>query len=242
MSKRSAKPVKPLKPGRLHRLSRGRSVEVFEGPPVGDGVVVADFASVMAALDRFDPDMPWKKARDQVLPIMPRVRPMPGPELDLVRAMLPPGILVGFGIDLGPAITFITMELLGRWRVDPSGVATAALANLDAIARRCGPDDVLDDHIADTPVSIVQTGRGIAASLLLVPGRLEPVLGRAPRFLLAPMRDILIALPANVDREFAAWLATEWEALDPNHLHLGGFRYEAGRVTPEPIEQALARA
>ena len=242
MSKRRAKPVKPLGRGRLHRLSGGRSVEVFEGPPVGDGVVVADFASVMAALDGFDPDMPWKKARDQVLPIMPRVRPMPGPELELVRAMLPPGILVGFGIDLGPAITFITTELLARWRVDPSGVATAALANLEALARRCGPDDVLDDHIADTPVSIVQTGHGIAASLLLVPGRMEPVLGRAPRFLLAPMRDILIALPPNVDREFAAWLATEWEALDPNHLHLGGFRYEAGRVTPEPIEEALARA
>lgn len=242
MSKRRAKPVKPLGRGRLRRLAGGQRVEVFEGPPVGDGMVVADFASVIAALDGFDPEMPWKKARDQVLPIMPRVRPMPGPELELVRAMLPPGILVGFGIDLGPAITFITTELLGRWRVDPTGVASAALANLDALARRCGRDDVLDDHIADTPVSIVQTGRGIAASLLLLPARLEPVLGGAPRFLLAPMRDILIALPPNVDREFAAWLATEWEALDPNHLHLGGFRYEAGRVTPEPIEEALAHA
>jgi hypothetical protein len=242
MSKRGAKPAKPLGRGRVHRLSGGRRVEVFEGPPVGEGVVVADFESVMAALDGFDPEMPWKKARAQVLPIMPRVRPMPGQDLELVRAMLPPGILVGFGIDLGPAITFITTELLDRWRVDPSTLAAAALANLDSIARRCGPDDVLHDHIADTPVSIVQTGRGIAASLLLVPGRIETILGGATRFLLAPMRDILIALPPGVDREFAAWLATEWEALDPNHLHLGGFRYAAGGVTPESIEDALAHA
>ena len=56
------------------------------------------------------------------------------------------------------------------------------------------------------------------------------------------MRDILIALPPTVDREFAAWLADEWEAMDPNHLHLGGFRYRGGEITPETIEEALARA
>jgi hypothetical protein len=55
------------------------------------------------------------------------------------------------------------------------------------------------------------------------------------------MRDILIALPPNVDPGFAAWLAEEWEALDPNHLHLGGFRFTGGRVAPEAIEEA-ARA
>jgi hypothetical protein len=241
MSKRRAKPVKPLGRGRVRSLPDGRRLELFEGPPVGGGVVVADVESVLAALQGFDPEMPWKKARSQVVPIMPRVRPMPPPTLDLVRAMLPPGILVGFGIDLGPALTFITTELLDRWRVDPASLAASALVNLRAAARDCGPEDVLHDHIAEMPVSIVQTGRGIAASLLLVPDCLERVLGPDDRFLLAPMRDILIALPPNVDREFAAWLANEWEALDPNHLHLGGFRYGSGRITPEPIDEALAR-
>jgi hypothetical protein len=186
--------------------------------------------------------MSWKRAREQVLPMLPRVRPMPTPELDLVRAMLPPGILVSFGIDIGPAITFVSTELLRRWRVDPASLAAAALANLRELARSCGPADVLHDHIADVPVSVVQTGQGIAASLLLVPESVERLLGRDERLLLAPMRDILIALPPDVDREFARWLAEEWEAMDPNHLHLGGFRYRAGTVVPESIDEALAQA
>jgi hypothetical protein len=215
---------------------------VFQGPPVGDGVVTADLESVLAALQGFNPEMPWKKARDQVLPMMPRVRPLPSPELELVRAMLPPGILVGFGIDIGPAITFVTTTLLERWRIAPASLAASALANLRRSARLCGPGDVLNDHIADVPVSVVQTGRGIAASLLLVPDCLERVLGSGDRLILAPMRDILIALPVSVDLAFAAWLAEEWEAMDPNHLHLGGFRFGNGAVTPVTIDEAQARA
>jgi hypothetical protein len=242
MSKRKARPVRPLGRRVVHRLADGRRVEVFEGPPAGPNIVTADVETVLAALQGFDPDMSWKKAREQVLPMLPRVRPLPTPQLELVRAMLPPGILVAFGIDIGPAITFISTELLRRWRVDPASLAAAALANLRAMGRDCGPADVLHDHIADVPVSVVQTGRGIAASLVLVPDCLERLLGRDERLLLAPMRDVLIALPADVDRGFAAWLAEEWEAMDPNHLHLGGFRYRAGAVTPELIDDALARA
>ena len=130
MSRRKAKPAKPLGRGRVHRLADGRRIEVFEGPPLGDGMVGADVETVLAALQGFDPAMPWKKARDRVLPMLPRVRPLPTPELELVRAMLPPGILVGFGIDIGPAITFVTTMLLDRWRVEPTALAAAALANL----------------------------------------------------------------------------------------------------------------
>ena len=242
MSKRKARPVRPIGRRRVRRLADGRRIEVFEGPRPGDGVVTADLETVLAALEGFDPEMPWKKARRQVLPMMPRVRPLPTPQLELVRAMLPPGILVGFGIDIGPAITFVTTTLLERWRIEPSTVAAAALTNLRTIAGTCGPADVLDDHIADIPVSVVQTGQGVAASMVLVPDCLERVLGDGDRFLLAPMRDILIALPPDVDRSFAAWLADEWESLDPNHLHLGGFRFDGGRVIPESIDEALARA
>jgi hypothetical protein len=56
------------------------------------------------------------------------------------------------------------------------------------------------------------------------------------------MRDVLITLPVDVDREFAGWLADEWEALDPNHLHLGAFRYADGAVVPVALEDGAARA
>ncbi len=230
--------------GRARRPRNGQDLEleVFPGPALGPGVVTADYASVVAALDSFDPEMPWKRARARILPMLPRVRPFPGPELELARAMLPPGILVGFGIDIGPAITFVGASLLDRWRVDVPTVVAASLANLRRLATECGRDVVIRDRIGDVPVTLLQTRLGIAASLILVPECLDRLLGPGPHLLLAPMRDILIALPPDVDREFAAWLADEWEALDPNHLHLGGFRHERGTIIPEALDEALARA
>jgi hypothetical protein len=209
---------------------------------LGPGVVRADYASVLAAMEQFDPEMPWKKARARILPMLPRVRPLPGPSLELARAMLPPGILVGFGIDIGPAITFVGASLLDRWRIDVPALAAAALANLRRLALECDRDAVIRDRIGDVPVTLLQTRVGIAASLILVPECLDRLLGPGPQLLLAPMRDILIALPPDVDRGFAAWLADEWEALDPNHLHLGGFRHESGSIVAEALDEAIARA
>jgi hypothetical protein len=241
MSKWKPQRIRPLGSGRL-KSRNGLELEVFPGPPLGSGVVTADYRTVLAAMERFDPEMPWKKARGQILPMLPRFRPLPGPEIDLVRAMLPPGILVGFGIDIGPAITFVGSSLLDRWRVDVPTVIDAALANLRMLAAECQPDVVIRDHIGDVPISLIQTRLGIAGSLILVPESLDRLLGPGPNLLLAPMRDILIALPHDVDREFAAWLAAEWEALDPNHLHLGGFRHKGGTIIPEALDDAFARA
>jgi hypothetical protein len=242
MAKWKPRQVRPLGRGGRKRARNGPELEVFPGPPLGPGVVTADYGTVLAAMERFDPEMPWKKARSRILPMLPRVRPFPGPELDLARAMLPPGILVSFGIDLGPAITFVGAPLLDRWRVDIPTLAATGLANLRQLAADCRPDNVIRDRIGDVPVTLLQSRLGIAASLILVPERLELLLGRGPQLLLAPMRDILIALPPDVDREFASWLAAEWEALDPNHLHLGAFRHEAGLVVPEALDEELARA
>lgn len=224
------------------RRRRGIEVELFHGPPLGPGMETADVATVMAALERLDPEMPWTQAQGRVLPMLPRIRPLPVPDLDLARTMLPPGILVGFGIDLGPAITFVSTMLVERWQVDHPALAQAALANVRRLADSCGRNLVVGNPVAGVPVRILQTRVGIAASLLLAPDRIERFFGPGPLLLLAPMRDLLIALPADVDRELAAWLAEEWEALDPNHLHLGGFRYERGVVIPEPLDEALGRA
>jgi hypothetical protein len=240
MSKKKAQQIRPL--GRSRRLSNGLDVRIHSGPPLGPGMITPSMDDVLAALEGFDPDISWKAARREILPMLPRVRPFPGPDDQTVRVILPPGILVSFGIDLGPAVTFLGSAVVERWRVDRDSIVEVALRNLRARARECEPDLVIRDHIADTPVMVLQSHLGIAASLLLVPEHLDRLFGRGPHLLLAPMRDLLIALPANVDRDFAAWLAAEWEALDPNHLHLGGFVHEAGSVMPEPLEGVLAQA
>lgn len=228
---------------RRHRASdEGLVLSIHEGPPLGPGVVSASPEDVLAAISRLDPDMPWKKTRDLVVPMMPRVRPYPAPAPDPVRVLLPPGILVGFAIDIGPALTVIGDGLLKSWSIDPATLAETALDNLRARADACDPRIVHRDSVVDTPVQLLQTGVGLAASLLLVPEHLERFFGRGPHLLVAPMRDILIALPGGVDHEFAAWLAQEFEMLDPNHLHLGGFMHDRGVVRPVAIEDALAQA
>ena len=224
------------------RLANGLEFRAYDGPPAGPGIVVADPASVKAALERFDPDAPWKRIRDGIVPVLPRVRPFPGPDLELVRTMLPPGILVGFGIDVGPALMYVGPPLLERWAIDVPTLVETALGNVRRLARGCDAGDVVRDQITDIPVSILQTHLGIASSLVLVPEHLERFFGRGPHLLLAPMRDLLVALPADVDRAFAGWLADELEALDPNHLHLGGFLHEGGSIMPELLDDALARA
>jgi hypothetical protein len=205
MSKWKPQRTRPIGRSRRLKTGSGLELEVFPGPLLGPGVITADYRTVLDAMEKFDPDMPWKKARGRILPMLPRVRPFPGPGPDLIRAMLPPGILVGFGIDIGPAITFVGEPLLDRWRVDVPTMANAALANLRKLARECDRDVVIQDHIGDVPVTLIQTRLGIAASLILVPESLDRLLGPGPQLLLAPMRDILIALPPDVDREFAAW-------------------------------------
>ncbi len=242
MSKKKAHRIRPL--GRRHgrRLGNGLELSVFEGPRLGPGMETASPADVLAALERLDPDLPWPAFRDQVIPMLPRVRPYPGPELDPVRVVLPPGILVGFGIDLGPALTIVSEALLGAWKLDAAALASTALENLRIRAEACDATRVHRDRIGDTPVGILQSGLGIGAALLLVPEHIDRLLGGGPHLLVAPMRDLLIALPDDVDPGFAAWLAEEFEVLDPNHLHLGGFRHRSGVVTPVAIEDALAEA
>lgn len=200
-----------------------------------------DEATVLAAMNRLDLGRPWSKASADVRPMLPRIRPYPFP-VEPVRTMLPPGILVGFGIDFGPALAMIDPGQLERWGIGVDAVADRALDNVRKIAASCDPGRVVRQSVADVPVMALQTGEGIAASMLLVPETLPRFFGPGPLLLLAPMRDLLIALPASVDRDVAAWLADEWEALDPNHLHLGGWLYEAGSLYPVPIEDAFATA
>jgi hypothetical protein len=244
MSKKKARPIRSLgRSARGNRRVKLRSgtAEIFEGGLLGPGMTRADDATILAAMNRIDPDRPWTKVRADVLPMLPRVRPYPFP-IDPVRIMLPPGILVGFGVDIGPALTMIDGDQLARWGVGVETVAEQALANVRDEAARCDPDLVVREPIDGVPVLALQTGAGIGASMLLAPATIERFFGPGPLLLLAPMRDLLIALPASVDHGFAAWLAEEWESLDPNHLHLGGWQFQSGTVCPVPIDDAYATA
>lgn len=231
------------RPGVLRRTLRtGWEAEFHPGPVAGPGVTVASPQAVLAALERFDPDRSWPELRDDIRPMLPRLRPMPFPVGEPVRVMLPPGILVAFGLDLGPALAQVGPELLDRWGIGPDELAAVALGNVRRLAAACDRSLIVRNPIGSMDVSALQTRLGIASSLLLVPDTLERFFGREPGLLLAPMRDLLLRLPADTPLVDAAWLSEEFEAIDPNCLHLGGFAWDGSELRPVPLEPASAWA
>ncbi|OGO57206.1 MAG: hypothetical protein A2V84_14340 [Chloroflexi bacterium RBG_16_70_13] len=208
---------------------------VIPGPPLGPGIETSSPEVVLAALGRFDLDMSWQTAGPTVVPMLPRWRAYPSETGDRVSVTLPPGIEVGFGLDLGPAVAFVVGEQVSRWGIDRVELVAAALTNVRRRAQRMRPRDVVQATIAGVPMRIVQTGEGVASALLLVADALPRLIGSDPQLLLAPMRDVLITLPPDVDPDFAAWLAVDFASADPNGLDVGLFPFEGGRVVRELI-------
>ena len=242
-------PKRSRRRGGRGRLTHGRSgrardleVQLFEGPELGPDMVAPDLDAVLAALEFVDPEAPWKAVRGSVIPLLPRVRPLPVPIDGLIRTIVPPGIMTGFGMDLGPAVAFVDRHQLQRWDIDVETLTATALDNVRSIAARLDPASIYHGGLDGAPVAVLLSGQGVASALLLVPDCLERLFGPGPSLLLAPMRDVLMALPADVERGLAAWLCAEWEALDPNHLHLGGFRQAGGTLTAVPLEDDIPMA
>jgi hypothetical protein len=59
--------------------------------------------------------------------------------------------------------------------------------------------------------------------------------GPGPNMFVAPWRDLLIRLPADVDLGFATWLTEELESEDPNALRLEAFEWREGEVRCMPL-------
>ena len=85
------------------------------------------------------------------------------------------------------------------------------------------------------PVRILQSGLGCASALVLVPDELQRIFGTERQCLIAPMRDLLISLPADADRELVGWLNEEFATMDPNGLALDAFVLEDGSLRYESL-------
>jgi hypothetical protein len=218
------------------RLKRRRGAgKDYRTVSLGNGVEQARPDEVLRAMGALPPDLDWEAMARAVIPILPRRRPLPPLAGQPFRVTLPPGIPTGFGIDIGPALLVVGSSLLETWPVGPAELVAQALDNLRDRVRPVRQRDVLHETIDGEPVRLLQTGVGCASALLLVPDELGRIVGTGHQLLLAPMRDLLVALPGDVDRGFAAWLNDELAALDPNGLALDGFVLDAGDLRYEPL-------
>lgn len=203
---------------------------VASGPPTGPDVRSASLDEVLASLDELGPDLEWQDLAPRILPLFDRVRPFPPglPEHTLVT--VPPGIPIRLGIDIGPAFAYVTPEMVDRWSLSSADVAACALANLHARATEVQPAEVVWGDIDGVLTGWLQTDLGIASTLVLAPDELGRIVGTEPRLLVAPMRDLLIALPPD-EPKLATWLFSEVASQDPNHLHPRLFEFDGRGVT-----------
>ena len=149
---------------------------------------------------------------------------------------------VGFGIDLGPASVRVSRALLETWQIGVDELTAAALANLRQRAFAPWLPPLVREPIAGHATIAFQSEDGWASTLLLAPDALEHVMGVEPRLFIAPMRDLLLGLPPDVDPELACWLTEEFEALDPNALALEGFLWRDRTIECRPIRPTALSA
>ena len=202
---------------------------------LGNGVVQAAPEAVFSAMAGLPPNLDWPTMAPGVVPILPRRRPMPQALSEPVRVTLPPGIPTGFGIDIGPAFLVVGTSLLATWPIGPAELVATALANLRGRLAPVRPRDLVREAIDGVPVRVLQSGAGCASALVLLPDELTRIFGSEPQCLVAPMRDLLISLPADTDRAFAGWLNAEFSAMDPNGLDLDAFVLEGGGLRYESL-------
>jgi hypothetical protein len=222
------------------RRDTGWAVVDVRSAPLGPGVSCASVEEVLAALKGFDPDLGWDAVADNVIPLFQRVRPYPPEFPEAIRTIMPPGLSVSFGIDMGPAFTHVTADFMERWCITIGELTDRALANLDRRAAGAARTRLVTEPVDGVPLRSLQSGTGSASTFVLVPERLPAIFGREPQFFIAPMRDLLISLPPAVDRGFATWLLNEFAELDPNHLAPIGFAFRDGVVSVEPLGDVMA--
>jgi hypothetical protein len=87
---------------------------------------------------------------------------------------------------------------------------------------------------------MLQSGTGCASALLLVEDELRRILGPGPQVVIAPMRDLLVALPVDAEAEFVAWLNDELASMDPNGLALEAFILGEGPLRYRRLQESLA--
>jgi hypothetical protein len=206
---------------------------------LGNGMEQASPEAVLRAMGGLPPDLDWPTFAPNVIPILPRRRPMPSGTGDPYRVTLPPGIPTGFGIDIGPAFLVVGETLFETWRIGPADLVATALDNVRGRVRSIRPRDLLRDSVDGVPVRILQSGVGCASTLVLVPDEVERIFGSRPQTLIAPMRDLLVSLPVDVDRAFLGWLNEEFALMDPNGLALDAFVLDDGRLRYETLGTAL---
>jgi hypothetical protein len=193
-------------------------------------VTTATVDEVVSAIESVDLEAPWTEVAPNLRLALPRRRSLPPDCEDLPTREFPPGIAAVLGLDIGPAMLFVSHEQLAGWGVTADRAFDQALANVRARVAARKQFALLHEHIAGVPTIAFQSREGWASSLLLLPDELVRVLGDRNGLILAPMRDLILCLPLDAEHEFAEYLLEEFAAADMNALDLPPFALVDGQL------------
>jgi hypothetical protein len=207
-------------------------------------VVTAGVEEVMQAVEALNLDAPWAEVAPNIRFALPRRRAMPPGIADLPTRDYPPGIRVGLGLDIGPAMLFVGSEQLIGWDVTEDRAFDQALANVRARVAARKQFALIHERIAGVPTVAFQSREGWASSLLLLPDELMRVLGNEDGLVLVPIRDLVLRLPLDADPGFALFLLEEFADADMNALDLPLFALLDGELhqalaVPDPAPGAI---
>lgn len=221
---------------------RWSAVQIFEGPEPGPDIVSASIDDVMAAIESVPQGLEWADLADRVIPVFQRVRPYPPGMPEPIRVVVPPGLSVGFGVDIGPAFLGVHTDILDGWPVTAAELLERALANLARRMAAVSRNELIHGSVGDVPIRALQASSGCASTYVLLPEPLRRIFGTEPQLLIAPMRNLLVSMPLETDREFAAWLFDEFSAQDPNGLAPAAFVVRDRTLEIEPLGDAYGQA
>jgi hypothetical protein len=193
-------------------------------------VTTAPVDEVVDAIESVDLEAPWNEVAPNLRVALPRRRPLPPGVDDLPTHEYPPDIRAVLGLDIGPAMLFVGRHQLDGWGVSIDEAFEQALGNVRARVAARKQFALLHERIADVPTIAFQSREGWSSSLLLLPDELTRVIGDRNGLILAPMRDLILCLPLDVEREFAHYLLEEFAAADMNALDLPPFALVDGHL------------
>ena len=202
----------------------------FAHPSDSQLVTTARMEDVMDAIEALDMEAPWSDVRDGLRLVLPRRRPMPEHTGLLPTRDIGPGIRTSLGLDIGPAMLFISMDRLADWGVSLDQAFEQALANIRGQVAARTHFALISEDIADTPTLAFQSREGWASGLLALPELLFQVLGRDDGIILAPMRDLVLRLPPDSEPGLAERILDEFARADMNALDIPPMALEHGQL------------
>jgi hypothetical protein len=220
------------------RTRGGIGVQLAPAQDVDPAIETPSLDEILTSIDRMPDPGEWSNVSRIVMPMFIRARPhaFSAEQGELVTVEMPPGVTVGFGLDIGMAFAHVTRDLLSKWDRDLGTLVSQAMNNLRRRAAQLTPDYVIHEP-SDSGYTMkgLQAPGGWASTLLLLPEDLERLFGCEPQVFIAPMRALLMSFPADVPRDTVAFFAQEFEGLDPAALRLEAFVLRDGRLTIEPL-------